>query len=49
MNRPIDSAEAHEWRQRDRDRRMEKLEQKRTNGEFNWDPEEDPEEEEDDS
>jgi hypothetical protein len=32
--------DAHEYRQRSRDKRLEKLEQQRTSGEFDWDPDE---------
>lgn len=37
-----------EYRQTNRDRRLEKLEQERTNGPHNWDPDEDPEDEDED-
>jgi len=40
---PLDSDEAYEWAQRSRDRRLEKLERRRTNDEYDWAPEDDEE------
>lgn len=45
---PQDSDEAYEWAQRARDRRLEKLERQRTNGDYDWDPDEDDETYQDD-